>query len=252
MVQVQASGTGGTYFNAGIKAALAQDTSIAVSTVAPTSLPSSACSSSTLFVFGITQTSGLADALDTSKACGANSVMNVGSFTEGMTYRVWNRLSYFTQTEDTIQNALAARYVVTELRLRRVALLSVAAYGSAGNALQVAYLKSAGYVEKTDYTVVDTSSSSAYSSFQSFKAQAVMLFDFTTSFVSQLLKDTSQGSIVMFTGLYSMSALMAQITANLAYSSQRLFIASPNQMASETSLNYITLFNSQFSAANSG
>eukprot|EP00796_Vickermania_ingenoplastis_P000305 gene304-biopygen279 len=79
-----------------------------------------------------------------------------------------------------------------------------------------------------------------------------MLFDFTTSFVSQLLKDTSQGKIVMFTGLYSMSTLMAQITANLAYSSQRLFIASPNQMASETSLNYITLFNSQFSAANSG
>eukprot|EP00796_Vickermania_ingenoplastis_P011429 gene11429-biopygen8304 len=118
--------------------------------------------------------------------------------------------------------------------------------------MQAAYLKSAGYAESTEYVKIDTSSSGAYNTFQSFNAQAAMLLDYDNTFVSKLLKDSTQGSIVMFTGSYSTSTLMSQITSNLAYSAQKLFIAFPNQMASETSLNYIKVFNSQFSAANPG
>eukprot|EP00796_Vickermania_ingenoplastis_P011459 gene11459-biopygen8322 len=247
IIHVKLAASDVSYFSDGVQAALAQDSSVTVNDVV--SSPSSVCSSSTLFIFGIRQSSGMADALDTSKAC-ANNVMNIGSFTEGMTYRVWNPLSYFTQSDDFIQSALSVRYAVTELRLRRLALLNVAAYGTDGNDMQAAYLKSAGYAESTEYVKIDTSSSGAYNTFQSFNAQAAMLLDYDNTFVSKLLKDSTQGSIVMFTGSYSTSTLMSQITSNLAYSAQKLFIAFPNQMASETSLNYIKVFNSQFSAAN--
>eukprot|EP00796_Vickermania_ingenoplastis_P001089 gene1089-biopygen875 len=250
IIHVKLAASGVSYFSDGVQAALAQDSSVTVNDVV--SSPSSVCSSSTLFIFGIRQSSGMADALDTSKACAKNNVMNIGSFTEGMTYRVWNPLSYFTQSDDFIQSALSVRYAVTELRLRRLALLNVAAYGTDGNDMQAAYLKSAGYAESTEYVKIDTSSSGAYNTFQSFNAQAAMLLDYDNTFVSKLLKDSTQGSIVMFTGSYSTSTLMSQITSNLAYSAQKLFIAFPNQMASETSLNYIKLFNSQFSAANPG
>eukprot|EP00796_Vickermania_ingenoplastis_P011425 gene11425-biopygen8302 len=250
IIHVKLAASDVSYFSDGVQAALAQDSSVTVNDVV--SSPSSVCSSSTLFIFGIRQSSGMADALDTSKACAKNNVMNIGSFTEGMTYRVWNPLSYFTQSDDFIQSALSVRYAVTELRLRRLALLNVAAYGTDGNDMQAAYLKSAGYAESTEYVKIDTSSSGAYNTFQSFNAQAAMLLDYDNTFVSKLLKDSTQGSIVMFTGSYSTSTLMSQITSNLAYSAQKLFIAFPNQMASETSLDYIKLFNSQFSAANPG
>eukprot|EP00796_Vickermania_ingenoplastis_P011435 gene11435-biopygen8307 len=250
IIHVKLAASDVSYFSDGVQAALAQDSSVTVNDVV--SSPSSVCSSSTLFIFGIRQSSGMADALDTSKACAKNNVMNIGSFTEGMTYRVWNPLSYFTQSDDFIQSALSVRYAVTELRLRRLALLNVAAYGTDGNDMQAAYLKSAGYAESTEYVKIDTSSSGAYNTFQSFNAQAAMLLDYDNTFVSKLLKDSTQGSIVMFTGSYSTSTLMSQITSNLAYSAQKLFIAFPNQMASETSLNYIKVFNSQFSAANPG
>eukprot|EP00796_Vickermania_ingenoplastis_P007493 gene7493-biopygen5092 len=203
-------------------------------------------------VVGITQSIDIDDAMDPSEKCAKYNIMNLGSFTCGMTHRSWNKLGYFTQADEMIQSGLAIRYIVHQLRLKRVALIGgskyISAYGAQANDLMAAYLKSAGYILDTNYFVFNAYSDS-YSAFTALNAQAAMLYYAPDSFSTNVVKDNAMsGSMIMFTGFYSMANLVNVIIGrNLRYSSQRLFITFPNQMAQDTSLGYIKLFNSQYS-----
>eukprot|EP00796_Vickermania_ingenoplastis_P000719 gene719-biopygen455 len=217
---------------------------------ADTTYPSQAVTSSTMCVVGISQFIDIDDAMNPNKNCAKFNIMNLGSFTCGMTHRSWNKLGYFTQADEMIQSGLAIRYMVNVLRLKRVVLLGGSSYdkkyGSQANDLMSAYLKSAGYVLNTNYFSFDATSD-AYSSFTKLNAQAVMLYFAPDGFSKPLVRDTTNsGSMIMFTGFYSMSNIVnVVIGQNLQYSAQRLFITFPNQMAQDTSLGYIKLFNSQ-------
>eukprot|EP00796_Vickermania_ingenoplastis_P001962 gene1962-biopygen1616 len=241
------------YVNAGMQSAFRQESNLnIVAANADLTVPSDAVTSSTLCVVGITQMGDIDDAMNPNKNCAKYDIMNLGSFTCGMTHRSWNKLGYFTQADEMIQSGLAIRYMVNVLRLKRVVLLGgsnyVQEYGSQANDLMSAYLKSAGYALNTNYFIFDATSD-AYSSFTALNAQAVMLFNAPDSFAKNLVRDTTNsGSMIMFTGFYSMANLVnAIIGRNLQYSAQRLFITFPNQMAQDTSLGYIKLFNSQYS-----
>eukprot|EP00796_Vickermania_ingenoplastis_P000676 gene676-biopygen566 len=241
------------YVNAGMQSAFDLESNLQITVKnADTTYPSNAVTSSTMCVVGISQFIDIDDAMNPNKTCAKYDIMNLGSFTCGMMHRSWNKLGYFTQADEMIQSGLAIRYMVNVLRLKRVVLLGGEyydkKYGSQANDLMSAYLKSAGYVLNTNYFIFDATSD-AYTSFTALNAQAVMMYFAPDGFAKNLVRDTTNsGSMIMFTGFYSMANLVnAIIGNNLQYSAQRLFITFPNQMAQDTSLGYIKLFNSQYS-----
>eukprot|EP00796_Vickermania_ingenoplastis_P001755 gene1755-biopygen1317 len=189
----------------------------------------------------------------TSSAVTSRNMVNIGSASCGNKQRYWNQWTYFTASEEVIQNALAVQYAVTVLRHRRICVYSGLEdeYGWNGYNMQVNYLNKVGYVQNTDYYVYTWSQ--GYAAYQKLNIQSLMLFDYNGDFVQQLIRDTSgaQASVAVYCGSYWGGRLLDFYYRGygLTYKSQRFFLTASNGLAKDSALNYIQLFNTQYTGA---
>eukprot|EP00796_Vickermania_ingenoplastis_P010788 gene10788-biopygen7710 len=178
-----------TYYNNGVQSALNQQKNINLmlkSTGSASDVTSLANSNPNALFFvglGVAQNT---DAAMTSSAVTSRNMVNIGSASCGNKQRYWNQWTYFTASEEVIQNALAVQYAVTVLRHRRICVYSGLEdeYGWNGYNMQVNYLNKVGYVQNTDYYVYKWSQ--GYAAYQKLNIQSLMLFDYNGDFVQNL------------------------------------------------------------------